>query len=72
MAVKFKSKKTTNLKNLNDVFFVTVRETCRLTSLSRSTITKLEKKGEFPKRVQLTENRVGFRKCEVEEWANKI
>jgi prophage regulatory protein len=38
------------------------------TGLSRSTIWRLEAAGEFPKRVQLSANAVGWRADEVESW----
>ena len=36
--------------------------------LSRSTVWRLEKQGQFPKRVQLSPNCVGWRKSEVLDW----
>lgn len=37
-------------------------------SLSRTTIWRLERKGRFPKRVALSERRVGWKEIEIEEW----
>ena len=39
-----------------------------LTSLSRSTLWRMERKGQFPKRLSLSPGRVGWRKDEIEAW----
>jgi prophage regulatory protein len=39
-----------------------------VTGLSPVTIWRLEKDGNFPKRINLSENRVGWIESEVEEW----
>lgn len=39
--------------------------------LGRSTIWRLEKRGEFPKRRQLTGKRVGWLREDVERWARE-
>jgi prophage regulatory protein len=44
------------------------RELRAKTSISVQHITRLEKVGKFPKRVQLTENRVGWIEQEVDDW----
>ena len=36
--------------------------------LSRVTIWRLEKSGKFPKRVNLTDSRVGWIETEIDEW----
>jgi predicted DNA-binding transcriptional regulator AlpA len=41
-----------------------------MTGLSRTSIWRLERKGEFPARVSLTAGSVGWRMSEVEEWVN--
>jgi prophage regulatory protein len=38
------------------------------TKLSRMTIYRLEKRGQFPARIQLSPNSVGWREDEVERW----
>ena len=38
------------------------------TSLSRSTINRHRKVGDFPKAVKITNNRIGFVVSEVDEW----
>jgi len=43
-------------------------EVIKLTGLSDSTIWRMEAKGTFPKRVQLSVRRVGWRYSEVSKW----
>ena len=42
-----------------------------MTSLSRVTLWRLERDGRFPKRVQLSPRRVGWREDEIKEWISK-
>ena len=42
----------------------------RLTGLSRTTIWRLERQGEFPSRVRLGVNSVGWREEEIARWIN--
>ena len=44
------------------------QEVKEMTSLSRTTIWRLERKGKFPARVALSEKNVGWRLSDVEEW----
>lgn len=44
------------------------REVQELTGLSRTTIWRMERKGEFPARVPLSAGSVGWRLSEVEGW----
>ncbi len=44
------------------------KEVVQLTGLSRTTIWRLENKGEFPRRVSLGGNRVGWRLSEINSW----
>lgn len=44
----------------------------RFTGLSRTTIWRLERKGEFPRRRQLTANAVGWREDEVRQWMEDL
>ncbi|MDX2469735.1 MAG: AlpA family phage regulatory protein [SAR324 cluster bacterium] len=39
-----------------------------LTGLSRTTIWRLERKGVFPKRVQISARAVGWKLSEVQDW----
>lgn len=38
------------------------------TKLGRTTIWRLEREGRFPKRVQLSDRRVGWKASDVEAW----
>ena len=40
----------------------------QLTNLSRTTRWRMERRGEFPKRVRLSPGRVGWRQDEIREW----
>jgi prophage regulatory protein len=46
------------------------REVKHLTGLSRVTRWRLEKRGEFPKKVKLTERCVGWPETEIIDWLN--
>lgn len=38
------------------------------TGLSRTSIWRMEKRGDFPARIQLSPNRVGWLESDVDEW----
>ena len=40
----------------------------RIVPLSRTTIWRLERQGEFPRRMRISTNRVGWLLSDVEEW----
>lgn len=40
----------------------------QLTGLSRTTIWRLEREGDFPARIRLTRTGVGWRRTEIETW----
>ena len=44
-----------------DSHFLTIKECARVTSLSPSTIRRLEQKDQFPRRQQISARRVGYR-----------
>ena len=44
------------------------KEVVLATGLSRTTLKRMEDRGEFPKRVLLTEKRFGYREREVADW----
>lgn len=48
--------------------FMDWREVHVRTRLSRSTIDRLEARGDFPQRIQITERKVVWSAAEVEEW----
>lgn len=50
---------------------VSMNEVIRRTSLSRTSIDKFRARGEFPKPVTLTEQRIAFVETEVNEWINR-
>jgi len=43
-------------------------EVVEITGISSATIWRMERRGDFPSRRQLTEGRVGWLDTEVEEW----
>ena len=44
------------------------KEVVQLTGLSRVTIWRLEQRGEFPEKIALSPNRVGWIEDEVSDW----
>jgi len=44
------------------------KEVVKKTGLSRTTIWRLERKGEFPLRVALSDRRVGWKEEEIIKW----
>ena len=44
------------------------KEVVQLTGLSRVTIWRLEQRGEFPGKIALSPNRVGWLEDEVQDW----
>lgn len=44
------------------------RDVCVLTGLSRITVWRLERAGQFPKRLKLSSQAIGWRQDEVLEW----
>jgi predicted DNA-binding transcriptional regulator AlpA len=47
-----------------------IQEVIEITGLSRTTIWRMERKGEFPARVQLGIGSVGWRLTEIKSWLN--
>jgi len=57
------------MKSDNDnVRLVSLKDTAKLTSLSRTMINRYRDKGLFPAAVQLGERRIAFVRQEVEAW----
>lgn len=52
--------------------FMKIDEVKKITSLSRSTIWRLQMKGQFPKRFPLSGNRVAWLESDIAEWVCKI
>lgn len=46
-------------------------ECLKMTGLSQTTIWRLEKLGNFPKRHKLTKYAVGWRESEIAQWINQ-
>ena len=51
----------TAVGGFDDRYFLSINETCEYISLSCSTIYRMEMKGQFPKRVQLSPQKKGYR-----------
>lgn len=51
--------------------FVRLTEVMRMTGLRKTTIYQLQSDGEFPQRVQITANCVGWIESEVQHWLNE-
>lgn len=47
---------------------IRLQEVCKLTALSRTTLWRLERTGQFPERIQLSRNAVGWNADEVRRW----
>ena len=47
---------------------ISLNEACRLTSLSRTAISRWRNSGQFPAAVPLGHKRVAFVRSEVEQW----
>jgi len=48
--------------------FISMRELIPLLDLSRSTILRLQQKGKFPLRREISDRRVGWSISEIENW----
>ena len=51
--------------------FLTIKEVSKLLGISVSTINRLIKKGDFPKKIKFSPRRKVFIKYEIQEWINK-
>jgi prophage regulatory protein len=49
--------------------FYSTEQTCAATGLCRTSIWRLEQRGDFPRRRQISKNRVGWLVREIKEWA---
>jgi predicted DNA-binding transcriptional regulator AlpA len=59
---------TPDSSNISQERIVRAKELQELTGLSRTTIWRMERKGEFPSRVPLSSSSIGWRYTEVMEW----
>ena len=48
--------------------FLTIKEVSNLIGISVSTINRLIKNGDFPKKIKLSPRRMVFMKREIDEW----
>ena len=58
----------TNEETMSEETLLKLSDVLARTSLSRSTLFRLEDKGRFPKRRHVTPHRVAWPKSEVDEW----
>ena len=58
--------------SLDKSYFLTLSQTCDVINLSRSTIYRMEKKGLFPKRIQLSPQRKGYRTSDLKKWVGGV
>ena len=52
----------------SEVEILRIREVVRRTALSRTTIWRQVRMGQFPSPLQLTENSIGWPSSEIEQW----
>jgi predicted DNA-binding transcriptional regulator AlpA len=43
----------------------------RLVPLSRTTMWRMERRGEFPRRISISDRRVAWRRSEIEAWLKR-
>ena len=67
---QIKSARVSETNSCDDDQIIRIDEVVKLTSLSRSSIWRLEQKGEFPARVKLSSSRVGWIRSTVTDWVN--
>ena len=61
-------KKAKPIENLAELAILSRSDVQRLTNLGHTQLWKLEKSGEFPKRIRLSALRVGWRSDQVRDW----
>ncbi|MDE4622132.1 helix-turn-helix transcriptional regulator [Sinorhizobium meliloti] len=47
---------------------MTIQQVCKATSLSRTTLWRLQQRGDFPKGMRLSSSRVAYAIPEIEKW----
>lgn len=55
-------------KTTNPDKIIRIKDVIQMTGLSRTTLWRLERKGEFPKRLPLSAGSVGWRYSGIEQW----
>jgi len=64
---------TQKLLENNHISVLTISEICTITTLSKSTIYRMIKRGNFPRPISLSSHRSGFLVSEIESWiATKV
>ena len=56
------------MQEQEDTRIIKVDEVQKLTSLSRSTIWRLENTGKFPKKVRLSQKSIGWLESDIQTW----
>lgn len=56
------------IKKKVEPFYLTLKGVCEMTSLGKSSISRMEKQGQFPKRITLNKTRVVWIYTDVYEW----
>lgn len=57
--------------NMSEVKILRINDLVNLLGLSKVTIWRMEHRGQFPKRIKLTDRIVGWRESDVLEWIKK-
>jgi prophage regulatory protein len=57
---------------ITSMYVLRMPQVVAATGLSRMTIYRLEKRGQFPSRIQLSPNSIGWRKDEVDHWIESL
>jgi prophage regulatory protein len=59
-----------NLKNLEKI--LNVKEVCKLTGLSRTTIWRRQREGSFPTSKKISTHRAGFLSADIDSWIRAV
>uniref|UniRef100_A0A2A4YUN1 Helix-turn-helix domain-containing protein n=1 Tax=OCS116 cluster bacterium TaxID=2030921 RepID=A0A2A4YUN1_9PROT len=58
---------------MTEIKFISKKNVCVITSLSNTTLWRMEHRGEFPKRHKIGLNRVAWLQSDIENWiASKV
>jgi len=56
------------IQTIEGLRILSIEETCKRVDLHRSSLQRLEEKGQFPKRIATTRLRRGYRSDQIDEW----
>ena len=59
------------VEELNVIRVLTETELCRMLGISNKTFERMRYRGDIPPKTQLSDRRVGYRVCDVEEWLDR-